>query len=550
MKKTGLFLFFCMALQATRAQHLPASPIPHLEKQGTATRLLVHGNPFLMLGGELHNSSTSDPGFMRPIWKRMADKHLNTVIAPVSWELIEKTKDQFDFTLVDSMLYGARQQKLHLILIWFGSWKNGASTYVPSWVKKDIEHFPRAKDSSGKSLEILSTFGKASAEADAHAFKMLMKHIRESDRDDQTVLMVQVENEVGVLKANRDYGEAANKAFAAAIPPALAAYLTAHKDKLAPELYAVWKAHGFRTSGSWEEVFGMSTTRCADWKDMPWFTEELFMAWQYAVYVGHVAAAGKEEYPIPMFVNAWLKQPFSGWPGKYPSGGPQSHVMDIWRAGAPAIDLVVPDIYMPYFAWACWQYHRSGNPLLIPETNGGAAGAARAFYAFGQYDAMCFSPFGIDGEYSGDDPISEAYAVLGQMQDLILQEQGRVSMAGILVDTAESVQYIQLAGYRMEARLNGNQRPGMAGGLVICVAPDEFLVAGKGFDLFFTPADYRDLPLIGVDFADEGIFREGRWIARRRLNGDEAHASTFSGTGLKFPWQSYGIQRLKLYRYK
>lgn len=529
----------CLCLLLLSASALFAqNSIPHLQKQGTATQLIVEGRPFLMLGGELHNSTTSDAGYMRPVWKQMKDKNLNTVIAAASWELVEKEKGRFDFALVDSMIYGARRQGLHLIILWFASWKNGGSTYMPSWVKKDVAQYPRVKDSTGKTLEILSTFGEATCAADANAFKALMKHIRSIDEKEQTVVMMQVENEVGVLNTKRDYSDAANKAFNAEIPKALAAYLTSNKQKLTPELYNVWKANGFKTSGTWEEVFGKSTfDKTLDGKSifyynsLFYYTEELFMAYHYADYIGRVAAAGKEAYPIPMFVNAWQKQSDYSYPGKYPGGGPLPHVMDMWRAAAPAIDMITPDIYMPQFKWVCEQYHRLGNPLLIPETLGGAQGAARAFYAFGAHDAMCFSPFGIDGT-KNDDDIRDCYGELNQLKEIILQNQGKGTMQGISIDTAENVQQFDLAGYHIEARLQTwPVSAQFAGAIVISTGPDEFIVAGKGLDVLFTPLVAGELPLAAVDYADEGRYKNGRWIPGRRLNGDETHTSTFSGNG-------------------
>lgn len=546
-----IFSFFSCLLLVVITGSAQNSSIPHLQKQGTATQLIVNNKPFLMLCGELHNSSTSGAAYMHPIWQLMADKNLNTVVAPVSWELIEKEKGKFDFTLVDSMVTGARMHGLHLIVIWFASWKNSASTYMPAWVKKDTDKYPRVKDQSGKTLEILSTFGDASCEADAAAFSALMKHIKETDQQYQTVVMVQVENEVGILNANRDYSKVASKAFENAIPKELSNYLISNKEKLIPELAAVWKAAGAKTSGSWEEVFGKSIVNEKDWQAFSYYTEELFMAWHYAKYIGRVAAAGKAEYPIPMFVNAWLKQPDTRWPGKYPSGGPLPQVMDMWRAAAPAIDMIVPDIYMPYFEWVCEQYHRMGNPLLIPETRGGNIGAARAFYVFGQYDAMCFSPFGIDGDYLIDNPLAESYAVLNQLKDLILQQQGKGTMAGILVDSSSVVKNFDLGSYHVEAHLSTwPQKSAMAGGIIINIAPDEFIVAGKSLDVLFSNTDKKDLSLVGIDYADEITFKDGKWITGRRLNGDEVNTSTWSGTGLKFSQSSYTIQHVKLYRYK
>ncbi len=517
----------------------------------------------LMLAGELHNSSTSDAEYMEPIWPRMAALNLNTVIAAVSWELVEPVEGRFDFTLVDRMLEGARRNNLRLVLLWFGSWKNGASTYIPSWVKRDLDRFPRVKDESGKTLEILSTFSRAGCEADARAFAFLMRHLRKVDGRKHTVVMVQVENEAGVLNAPRDFCPAANEAFAGPVPATLLNYLQEHKDDLVPEFRNWWATNGFRTSGFWEAVFGKSTSNQEDWKAFSYSTEEIFMAWNYAQYIGHVAAAGKAEYPLPMYANAWLKQPGYSWPGKYPSGGPLPQVMDVWRAGAPAIDLIAPDIYMQEFEWVCGQYHRGGNPLFIPETRGGAVGAARALWAFGQHDAMGFSPFGIDSATSTEtEPLSQCYSALSQLAPLILESQGKGKMAGVLLSSNQPEQRVTLEDYVIQSRLGGRRggRAEMGGAILISTGPDEYTIAGRGLDIFFEPKTPGDLPLAAIDFVDElrlterGKISSGsggsKWVSGRRLNGDEVHTSTFDGTGLRFYGPAVSIQHVKLYRYR
>lgn len=543
-----------------------STQIPHLEKQGTATQLVVDGKPFLLIAGELHNSTCGGFEYMRPVWKRMAAKNLNSVIATISWELVEPEEGKFDFALVDSIISGARKANLKLVLIWFASWKNAGSIYIPSWVKKDFEKYPRARDENGKPLEILSTFSDASCEADARAFAALMRHIEEVDAKEQTVVMMQVENEMGLLdhfgrepygreisddpgNARRDFSVPANKAYNGPVPEELIDYLTKHKETLYPELYKVWKENGFKSSGTWEEVFGKSQLKhdLKDWKFYSYYTEELFMAWNYGLFIEKVTAAGKKEYPLPMYVNAWLKQPFSFWPGRYPSGGPLPQVMDIWRAAAPSIDFISPDIYMDDFTWICNEYTRNGNPLFIPEARGGEEGAARALYVFGEYDAGCFSPFGIDNpRFAENDPLDESYAVLRSMSDIILENQGRGTMKGIYVDTLAPVMQVESGDYTIEARLVRDQN--MAGGLIILTGPDEFIIAGKSMDIFFTTRDKT--MLTGLDVVDEGSFKNGTWIPERRLNGDETHASTFSGTGLKFPADKVRIQRASIYKYK
>ncbi len=223
----------------------------------------------------------------------------------------------------------------------------------------------------------------------------------------------------------------------------------------------------------------------------------------------------------------------------------------MWRAGAPAIDLIAPDIYMPQFKWVCEQYHRMGNPLLIPETRGGALGAARSFYAFGALDAMCFSPFGIDGDYLIDEDLTRAYSILDQLKNLILGNQGKGTMTGVALDSTAAIQQVELGGYIFTASLQSwPVKSRDAGAIIINTAPNEFIIAGKGMDILFTPLVPGDLPLAAIDFADEGTFINGQWKRGRRLNGDETHTSTFDGNGLKFPLPDYSIQHLKIYRYK
>ncbi len=576
MKKTVLLITLVFLSGIASAQY---KSIPHLEKQGNTIKLIVKEKPFLILGGELHNSSTSGTAYMRPIWERMAQKNLNTVIAPVYWELLEPEEGKFDFTLVDSMILGARSQNLHLVILWFGSWKNGYSMYVPGWVKNDQEKYPRAKSKDGQSCEMLSTFGEASMKADAKAFRALMKHIREIDSQYQTVITVQIENEMGLFMTDRDYCDQANKAFSAPVPDEIMKYLKTNKGKLQPEIDSIWKANGYRSSGKWEEVFGISSQDKKNWKTLTYLTEELFTVYHYAGYVGRVAAAGKEEYPVPMYVNAWVKQPVmgGGYPGKYPNGGPIPHTLDIWRAAAPSIDFIAPDIYLSlkYAMYTIEEYHRPGNPVFIPEYRHNDEAASVAFWAYGQHDAISFSPFGIDDLKPEEDAFTKSYKVLAQVQDLILEHQGNGTMAGIYVDTSSRVQEFDLGGYRIKATFGGRYYPEpellsiktkkatAAGGLVFSIAPDEFIVVGKDFTLTFNllKAD-EGKPFFDVEYMDEGIFVNGKWLATRRLNGDEGTGGGDYGFGsgkppkygiLRFqrqPDDNYSIIRFKMYRYK
>jgi hypothetical protein len=517
----------------------PAVPagIPHLEKQGTATRLIVDGKPFLMLAGELHNSSSSSLDYMRPLWPRLAAMPLNTVITPLAWELVEPAEGRFDFTLVDGLIQDARHHDLHLVFLWLASWKNGMSSYIPLWVKKDWERFPRVPGQDGSSRELLTALSNSNRDADARAFAALMRHIREVDGQAHTVLMMQVENEVGILGDSRDRSPAANEAFAGPVPKELVDYLQQHKDTLIPEFRKIWEVAGFKTAGTWEEVFGPGAA-----------TDEIFMAWSYARYVGHVAAAGRAEYLLPMYANAWLSQPYFPNPGSYPSGGPLAGLMDVWHAGAPAIDILAPDLYGPNFTEWCARYDRSGNPLFIPETEGGTHGATHVFYALGKHNAMGFSPFGIDRALDRDgSELGRSYAVLLQLAPLILEHQGRGDMTGfVLTKEHPSVQTL-LGGYKLEISLDSifgrNAESGY--GLVIAVGPDQFVAAGSGFMVRFAPTTPGP-PLAGLGAVEEGVYRDGKWISGRRFNGDEDD----QGQHWRFSPQTLGIQRCTVYRFR
>ncbi|MES1218727.1 MAG: DUF5597 domain-containing protein [Bacteroidota bacterium] len=562
------FIIFCLLSVAANAQ---SQPIPHLEKDGRVTKLIVQGKPFLVLGGELHNSSTSGAAYMRPIWKRMSEKNLNTVIAAVYWELVEPQEGKFDFALVDSMISGARREKLHLVILWFGSWKNGYSVYAPGWVKNNSGKYPRAKDNSGKTLQHLSTFGEATALKDAAAFKALMQHVRATDEKYQTVIAAQIENEVGLFGIPRDYRPEAEQAYQSQVPKDLINYLVSHKSSLQPAIDSAWRMNGYKTTGNWEDVFGKSIFDQKDWKAFSFLTEELFTVYHYAKYIGGVAAAGKLAYPIPMYVNAWIKQDGFAWPGRYPAGGPIPHTLDMWHAAAPAVDFIAPDIYVPDAKYILGQYHLPGNPVFIPEIRPGIQSANEAFWAFGEHEAICFSPFGIDDTEAKDDPITQTYAVLKQAGDLIMQQYGKGTMRGIYLDSISSKQVFELGGYQVTASLGtgsmaelagfsiGQKKTQMAGGIIIHTTPDEFIVIGKDYNLGFKSLKEDDQTL-DVEYLDEGSFVNGKWVTSRRLNGDEGTGGGDYGFGFGNPKVAslrfrpkasgeYSIVRFKIYKY-
>ena len=531
------FSLLCLALSACLGTSISGAQTsvsaPHLEKRGVTTQLIVDGKPFLMLSGELHNSSSSSLDYMKPIWPQLAAMGLNTVVTPLSWELVEPEEGKYDFALVDGLLEQARQNHQRIVFLWLATWKNGVSSYAPVWVKKDTHRFPRVVEQTGP-VETLSPLASATMDADARAFAALMRHIKEADSRDHTVVMMQVENEVGVLGDTRDHSEAANKAFAAAVPSELTRYLAAHRDTLYPNLRELWETHGARTGGSWAEVFGDSIR-----------ADEAFMAWHYAKFIQNVTAQGKAAYDVPMYVNTWLAAD-DNTPGNYPSGGPEPWVMDIWRAAGSALDIYSPDLYDPNFTLWCRRYHRAGNPMYMPETRGGDAGAANVFYEFGEEAGLGFSPFGIDDNMDPKGSLAESYHLLEEITPQILAHQAAGDIHGFVLNREHPAVDFTMQGYTVSVSLDqvfgAHAEDGF--GVIMADGPDSFLGAGKGFRVMFTPRNPGSWA--GLAGVDEGAFRDGRWVAGRRLNGDE----TDGGKAWRFDWRGLHIEKCTVYKFQ
>jgi len=531
-----VIILFCVLANAQSQ-----STMPRLVKNGNTTQLLVNNKPFLILGGELGNSSASSNEYMRPIWSKLQQMNLNTVIAPVYWELMEPIEGKFDFTLVDSLIKNARLFNMKLVILWFGAWKNSMSCYAPAWVKTNTTRFPRILDETRSPHEIITPFNKNNLEADKKAFVRLMQYIKETDSKEQTVITVQVENEIGMLPDARTYDEAANVAFNKAVPEQLFNYLKKNRNSLLPETRSIWEVNGSKTSGNWEEVFGKSLA-----------TDELFMAWYYAAFANELTIAGKAVYNLPMFVNAALNRPGRK-PGEYPSAGPLPHVMDIWKAGAPAIDFLAPDFYNPDFKHWCGLYTRAGDPLFIPEHRFEKGIDAKAFFSFGNYNCLAFSPFSIESTNEPEkEPIGKTYNILDQLTPLITKYQSSGAVKGFLIEKDSIQKDIAIGDYLFTVyhEYKMGWSPGskdsvwpLAGGLVIAVAPGEFYAAGTGFVMIFTSKTKNKKA--GFISVDEGKFENGVWKPGRRMNGDQDH----QGRHVRIPANDHSIQHVKLYTY-
>ncbi|MFT6867923.1 MAG: hypothetical protein ACJA08_002770 [Cyclobacteriaceae bacterium] len=465
-------------------------------------QLWVDNQPFIMIAGELHNSSASSIAYMDELWPKLKELNLNTVLASISWDQFEPQEGKYDFEMIDYLIANAEKNNLKLVIIWFASWKNGQSSYAPSWVKTDTKRFPRVKTKDGKLIETLSVFSEESMKADAKAFGQLMKRIKQIDKNN-TVIMMQPENEVGIFQ-DIDYNIFAIDQYKQAVPNQLTTYLKANQKLLKEEVGSIWKAAGSKTSGSWKEVFG----------DNPQ-SQEFLMAWHYASYMNDVAEAGRKEHNLPMFVNAWIVQKPEDLPGVYPNGGPVSRVMDIYKAAAPSIDIICPDIYLPNYKEIYAMYDRADNPLLVPESS---LDPARAFYAFAEHDAICFSPFGIE-DASGDILFSKSYGVLNELAPTITKYQGTGKMRGIhLTKEVQDAQF-SMEGISISIKIQDLELP--AFGLIIKTGDNEFIISGMNFKLTF--GKNSDTQTVYVQKVTEGQFINGKWMEGRWLNGDETY---------------------------
>lgn len=519
--------------------------LPYLKETNGIKQLIVDGSPYIIIGGELMNSSASSIEYMEPVWPHLTSMNVNTVLLPITWQQLEPVEGDFDYTLVDSHIENARKNDLRIIFLWFGSWKNGMSHYTPDWVKTDLNRFPRMQFENGKITPVISNINEECLKADKKAYLMLMKRIAQIDKD-RTVLMMQIENEVGLLGDSRDYSSAATELFEQNVPEELIQFIYKNSDEIKPVVRDAYTKNGSKSKGSWEEVFGKS-------KD----TDEMFMAWHYARYINELSKAGKEIHNIPTLVNAWAANAEEE-PGDWPSGGPNYRMLDIWLAGAPEVDILATDNYTEKFNEKCMEFIHQDNPLFIPEAcaiwlEDTISAPAKAFYTIGHFNAICFSPFGIDHEnYHSNHPVKSAYKVLNQLMPFITQAQIENKVNAFMEFDPSTPSSFELGDYKFTAVYKRKKAPHIKGfGMVIQTADDEFIITGNAFELEVESRD-NNKPNAQLISVEEGMFVEGNWKRQRILNGDEF--------GLKFPAKPYdlienvvlgemSIHKVKMFKY-
>lgn len=544
--------------------HQNISAQPAIEHHGDWARITANGKPMLMIGGELGNSSASTLDDVKRIFPHLKALGLNTVLAPMTWELIEPVEGSYDFTSLDNIITEARNNDLKVVVLWFGAWKNSMSCYAPEWVKRDTKRFARVHDRNGTPMEEASSLSANVLNADKKVFCQIMKHIREVDEQEQTVVMVQVENEIGMIKEPRDYSKDATKMYNSQVPKELTSYLMANRGKLNNSRLEIKS-----DKGSWAELFG---------NDL--YAEEIFQAWTYAKYVEEIAKAGKEIYNLPMYVNVALNSR-NRKPGEYPSAGPLAHLIDIWHCGAPSIAVLGLDLYDKGFRDWTDKYHLKNNPLFIPEIRLEDQDAMRALYAFGHHDAMGFCPFSIEDypllsnntqndwrnmDLTQDDqlnafssagsslsPLASAYRLLRQTEPLILKYQGTDNMDAVIIDNEQREAEITTPdGITMHIKHSYSLgwEPGAksevwpeAACIVIRQGKEDYIVIGSGIVITYTKDNGKQIGLAKceqIEYADNGNMR-----IVRHLSGDQTH----QGRHIRIPVGDFQIQHFRLYEY-
>lgn len=471
-------------------------------------RFLVDGKPELLLAGEIHNSAASSIEFMNSnVWPFVTDIGLNTLLIPIYWEQIESVPNTFNFDLIDAHLQSAQKNQMKIIFLWFGLWKNGLSTYVPSWVKKDTQKYRRVLTKEKEQLNSISPFCAEAIEADCHALAAVCAYIEGHPLKDQ-LCMIQLQNEVGSLGTARDYSQDA---------------LAQYNEELPVEMKELYPD-------------------AENWADL---SDEAFMAYGYSRALQKMALTAKRFLPLPLFTNAWVQKENKS-AGEYPSGGPTKNVLRVWQKMAPDLAALAPDVYEENYQQILDDYQRVDQPLLIPETRKDVKYMANSLFAFAK-NALLYSPFGIedlkksdsevlDEEYeflkqlgldkAAFDPtgtlpyLKQCYQLINDLQPLLVDDS--ITLTPFKKENTSGFEYRD-EDYVLKIKyLNKDadkQQLNAAGFLF--KKGDFYYVVGCNIAIFHEASN----PVLHSELLtlEEGRFKDDEWQTERVLNGDERY---------------------------
>lgn len=501
---------------------------------------------FFSIGGQVNNSSSRDRQSIDRGFDVIRRYRMNTAAFPVYWSRLEPQEHVYDFSQADYIIDRAAEYGLKLVLLWFGTWKNGASHYAPEWVKRDHVRFPRVTDAAGNETMVLSPFSEETLAADAEAFSQLLAHVREYDKH-SCVIAVQVENEPGIHAAPRDYAKKAERLFRGEVPEEVASFVFEEKERILTE---IWQRAGAKRHGSWQEFFGNDA-------------EELFSGYWFARYINRVAAAGKASYEIPMYVNVWVRETQNRIQGvDYPCGGATSITLGLWKRFAPQIDSICPDVYFDdreTYLDVCSIYTRDDNPLYIPESHADEINSLHVFEAIARYGLTGIHVFAIDATVDEEGALTEQGSVykrtveiLTSMKPLIERYRGTGRIYAVVQQEFSDSMFLDFgAWYGRVLFLNrlseeayihldntheaDKYRSYRGKGLIVDAGDGEFYLAGEGFKLVLFPKrpavqmasalhgirglNANNTPYLSVE---EGYMDEnGVFVPLRERTGDE-----------------------------
>ena len=517
MKRIQIAFIYILLLSETHQtfSQTSAGDMPKLIENNGRHALIVDGAPFFILGAQAHNSS-GWPAMLPQLWSAAEQMHANTLEVPVYWEQIEPRPGSFDFSLLDELLTQSAKHQVHLVLLWFATWKNGSNHYMPEWMKKDAKKYPDITGLSGKPVDSPSPIIEATMEADRKAFVAVMKHLKKTDLQHR-VIMVQVENESGSWGSVRDYSPAAQRLFEAQVPA----------DLMKPDLLRTLQS-SVVTEGNWEKVFGARA-------------DEYFQAWSVARFIGQVAAAGKAEYALPMYTNAALRDPFTNpSANNYESGGPTDNVIPIWKIAAPAIDLLAPDIYLSgtdTIMKVIELYDRPDNALFVPEL-GWSANRVKYLYEVIARGGIGFSPFGLDDKGLGYTqtvmsehlaPFAREYAMAAPMMRELAKWGFDGKIRAVVEREDHADQTIDLGSWQAVISFGTGERkasekinnPPNGKMMIVQLGEDQFVVIGTGCRITFNPLGKNAGRAWQYLKVEEGQYEKGKFKSIRLLNGDE-----------------------------